>query len=474
MAVFMDAARTIVNVYNSLLRWNKEMTKLEPDLAESYTALDDSTYIFKIRKGIRFHSIDPVNGREMTAEDVKYSIERMMGRHGQKALFLHRARLEGKIALITTPDKYTVIFKTHGPYAPFLNYLASYTTSIVPKEAVEKFGDLKNQAIGTGPFSLREWVKGSHITLERNPTYFKKGLPYLDGIKIGLGMSLSSFMSAVLSGSVDFTGIFPQQISTLREKVPGISLLERRYPAIVTLRVSPWLDDRPPKPPFDKIEVRRAIAMAIDKKRLVKLAMDGQATDQVGIIANWPPYSLTERDQVEFNPQKAKQFLGAAGYAQGFSAELLIIQDPNMVKIGTVLQEMLKEVGIQIEIKALPTPQFLNRIYKFDYQMSIQYMGSFDDPGQGLTANFGRNAQFYRWKNEEIWDLVDAQSKIMDSQKRAAMLQDIQRKLIADSPCVFLMTIDNHYAFQPWVFPKDVRQNIFGDFFFEETWMAKK
>lgn len=474
MAVVVDDVRPIVNVYNSLLRWNKEMTQLEPDIAESYGSPDDSTYVFKIRKGVRFHNIDPVNGREVTAEDVKYSIERMVGRHGQRELFIHRPRLEGKITSIQTPDKYTVIFKTDGPYAPFLNYLASYTPSVVPREAVEKYGDLRTRAIGTGPFILKEWVKGSHISLERNPDYFRKGLPYLDGIKISTGMDLSSFQSAVFSGGVDFSGIWPQQASTIREKTSNVTLVTRRFPTIVTLRVSPWMDERPPRAPFDKLPVRRAIAMAINKDELINVSLKGLATKQVGFIANWPPYSLTEKDQVEYNPQQSKKLLAEAGYPDGFTAELLIMQDPSISGIATVVKEMLKTVGIQIEIKALPWPQFLNRIYKFDYDLSIQYMASMDDPGQGLTANFGRNARFYRWKNEEVWDLVDAQNKIVDSAKRAAMLQEIQRKLIAESPCVFLMTIHNIYAFQPWVFPKEIRKNLFSDYFLEETWMEKR
>jgi peptide/nickel transport system substrate-binding protein len=106
---------TPVNTYNTLLRWNKDMSRHELDLAESLDRPDDLTYIFKLRKGVRFHNLPPVNGREVTSEDVKYSIERVLGMHGQKALFPHRIRFENRLSSISTPDRYTIIFRTKEP-----------------------------------------------------------------------------------------------------------------------------------------------------------------------------------------------------------------------------------------------------------------------------------------------------------------------------------------------------------------------
>jgi peptide/nickel transport system substrate-binding protein len=117
---------TPVNTYNTLLRWNKDMSRHELDLAESLDRPDDLTYVFKLRKGVRFHLLPPVNGREFTSEDVKYSIERAAGMHGLKALFPQRFRFEGKIESILTPDPHTVVIRTKDPYAPLLNYLASF------------------------------------------------------------------------------------------------------------------------------------------------------------------------------------------------------------------------------------------------------------------------------------------------------------------------------------------------------------
>ena len=168
-------------VYNGLVRFTRDMQGIELDLAKSWKQLDDRTYEFKLHEGVLFHNIPPVNGRELTSADVKYSIERMMGMHGKKPKFKHRYYFEGKLESIETPDKYTIIFKTKKPYAPFINYIASAWTMIVPREAVEKWGDLKTKACGTGPFVLKEYIKGSHIEVVKHKKFFKKGLPYLDG-----------------------------------------------------------------------------------------------------------------------------------------------------------------------------------------------------------------------------------------------------------------------------------------------------
>jgi peptide/nickel transport system substrate-binding protein len=462
------------NIYNTLVRWNKEMNKLEPDLAESYSRPDDLTYVFKLRKGIRFHNIPPVNGRELTSEDIKYSIERAAGMHGKKSLFMNRSRFEDKFASIDTPDKYTVIFKTKEPYAALINYLSGFSSSIVPKEAVEEFGDVKRNAIGTGPFMLKDYVRGSYVHLVKNPNYFKKGLPYLDEVRIKIMPDAGSVTSALLAGDLDVTQVWFFQISTIEEKAPDTTILKQKGHPLVVLRVSPWSDDIPIKAPFDNIKVRRAIGHAIDKQRLINVALDGYGTPQIGSVPNWPPYSLPEKDQVEYNPEKSKKLLAEAGHPNGFSAELITWNAPYMTKPAQVIQSMLKEVGIDLKLKPLEFAQYFNRVYKYDYEMSLHMMIAVDDPEHGLAPTFGRNSTYYKWNNKEIWRMIDEQGKIMDPEKRAAMIRDTQRKIMEDAPQVFLMTQNRFTVFQPWVFPKDAYFNLFQTYLFEETWMAKK
>ena len=176
------ALQVVHQTYNALLKFNHDGTKILPDLAESWEQKDDVTYVFQLRQGVKFHNVPPVNGRELTSEDVKYSIERQMT--DQPGKFQHAYFFLGKLASIETPDKYTIVFKTKEPYAPFLNYIANPWTVIVAREVVEKHGDLQRHAIGTGPFIMQEYRREQEAVFVKNPHYFKKGLPYLDEVRL--------------------------------------------------------------------------------------------------------------------------------------------------------------------------------------------------------------------------------------------------------------------------------------------------
>jgi peptide/nickel transport system substrate-binding protein len=146
--------QVVHQTYNALIKFNHDGTKILPDLAEGWEQTDELTYVFRLRRGVRFHDVPPVNGRELTSADVKYSIERQMT--DQPGKFQHAYFFLGKLASIDTPDRYKVVLKTQEPYAPLMNYLASPWTVIVAREVVEKYGDLQRHAIGTGPFIMKE------------------------------------------------------------------------------------------------------------------------------------------------------------------------------------------------------------------------------------------------------------------------------------------------------------------------------
>ena len=449
-------ATTIItfNAYNNLLRFNAEMTGWELDLAESVKQIDDLTYEFKIRKGVRFHKVPPVNGRELTSEDVKYSIERVSGLHGKKPDFKHRYYFEDKIKSIETPDKYTIIFKTVEPYAPFLLYISSPWCPIVAKEVVDQHGNLKNVAIGTGPFILKEFVKGSHITMEKNPDYWKKGLPYLDAINIKIMSDPSSVLSAFIAGRLDGTGAYHHQLETLQKEAPETIIERLEGTHMWVLRVQPWIEGKKPlKPPLDNIKVRQAIAMAIDKPKLLKLAWGGFGTVGIGPVPPIFADSLKEADQVQYNPKRAKQLLAEAGYPNGCSMELLTWNLPYMTAPAQVLKEMLKEIGIEVKLTLLEQAQYFNRAYRFDYELSLHIMTAGVDPEEWLIPYFGPldESTFYKWSNPELWKLIKDQSRILDVKKRKAMVTDIQKKVMDDASHVFLYTQFRFLIRKPYV-----------------------
>jgi peptide/nickel transport system substrate-binding protein len=472
-AVFCTAIT--LAVYNTLLRLSPDMQSVELDLAKSWRQIDDRTYEFKIHEGVRFQDVPPVNGRECTSADVKYSIERVAGMHGRKVKFRHRYYFENKLEAIETPDKYTIIFKTKEPYAPFIKYIASPWTEIVPKELVDQERDLRRKAIGTGPFILKEYVKGSHVTLVKNPNYFKKGSPYLDKVHFKLMRDPNAALSGFLANRFD--AMSPQffQVPTIKKEDPDARIRIREGMNTFVLRCPPWIEGKKPlQPPFDKKKVRQAIGLAIDKERLLKLAWGGQGTPAVGPIpAGGVPWALGKEEQIEYNPEKARKYLADAGYPNGFKSSMITFNLPFMTKPAQVVQEMLAQVGIDVDLQILEFAQYFNRAYRFQYEMAFHVMGAFVDPEEYLVPYFGpvEGSSMYKWSNPEVWDMISKQTHIMDPVKRTAYVQDIQRKLIEDSPNIFLYSQLRFSVNKPYVHSRLFMNNQ--QSYVEYTWMEK-
>ena len=199
---------------------------VEMDLAESWTQPSDTTYVFKLRKGVRWHPKPPVNGRELTAEDVTYTYERFLStkNNGNRPVLEMVERVEAL-------DRYTVKFTLSEPFAWFADALAATSTWIVAKESVEKFGDLKKAeaAIGTGPFVLERHEPNVRMIFVRHPQYFVTGLPYVDGVELTIDADPASRFSGWLSGKYDFGPEYQQVV-----RRTDLDIARPRQPALQT------------------------------------------------------------------------------------------------------------------------------------------------------------------------------------------------------------------------------------------------
>jgi peptide/nickel transport system substrate-binding protein len=174
---------------------------LEGDLAESWTQPNETTYVFKLRRGVHWHNKPPVNGRELVADDVVYTMNRFQTTKGNANAFMLKA-----VDKVEALDKYTVKFTLKAPHAWLLDLLASpMAAAIVAKECVEKFGDLKKweSVVGTGPWMLDSYRPNQGLTWVRNPSYFVKGLPYIDRIEAAVDEDNASRISSFLAGKYD-------------------------------------------------------------------------------------------------------------------------------------------------------------------------------------------------------------------------------------------------------------------------------
>ena len=249
---------------------------LEGDLAESWTQPNDTTYIFKLRRGVRWHNKPPVNGRELTAEDVKYSLERFMTVKGNSNAYMLKS-----VDKVEAVDKYTVKITTKEPFAWLLDMLASpMAVAIVAKEVVEKFGDLKKAeaVIGTGPWMLDSYRPNQGLTFVRNPTYFLPGQPYIDRVEVTVDEDNASRIAAFLSGKYDLGWENPGIINRtdwvqIKDKLKSTrpNLQTAEFPANVMSHISMRTDQKP----FSDVRVRQAMSLAIDRQGILDATAEG-------------------------------------------------------------------------------------------------------------------------------------------------------------------------------------------------------
>src|SRR5215470_17273000 len=375
----------------------KPMTyPVEADLAESWTQPNDTTYIFKLKKGVRWHPKPPVNGRELTAEDVKYSYDRFLTIKGNP----NRPVLES-VDKIDVLDKYTVKFTLNEPNAWFLDMLASTSTWIIAKECVEKFGDLKKveAVVGTGPWMLERWEPNVKITYVRHPNYFMPGLPYADGVDMLIDKDPSSRLAAFLAGKIDFGPEYQQvvrriDLDVVKQRKPGLQTAE--YTWFVGGAVGLKID----KPPFNDVRVRHALARAQNLQELydANAFSLGHWTPNPVVPAAFAEWSIPidhlgpeGRKDFQHSTTEAKRLLAEAGYPNGLKVTAEAPgtgYGPDFLDAVQINLKNWKAAGVDVDLKLKEYGAFISStIYgKFD-QMYLGLRGAWADP----------EAYFYRF-----------------------------------------------------------------------------
>ncbi len=344
----------IKSLFDGLMDYEPGTTNLKPHLAESYTVSDDGlTYTFTLRDGVKFH-----NGRELVADDVKYSIERVLdpatqspGQGFYLSILGAQEFIDGEadeVAGIKVVDDRTIQFTTAEPDASFLHKLGLNFAHVVPREAVEAAnGDFGHHPVGTGAFELKEWVLGQRLVLERNPDYFEEGVPYLDELVFEIGVDPNVAFLRLQRGEVDILGdgipsarysevIADPQLSQL------VATGEQMQTGYVTMNVT--------IPPFDDVRVRRALNMAINKDRIVRI-INNRAVPANQIL---PPLFDAHDDSYEgypYDPQRARELLAEAGYPNGFDTVLYAYNVAPNDRIAQAIQADLAEIGVNVELR---------------------------------------------------------------------------------------------------------------------------
>ena len=346
----------IKSLFSRLMDYEPGTTNLRADLAESYeVAADGLTYTFKLRHGVKFHG-----GRELTAADVLYSLDRTANPKTQSpgASFYHSIKGYDDVAGgkadhlvgVTAVDPYTVKIELANPDATFLHELALNFASVVAKEDVEKWGaDYGHHPNGSGAYFLSDWSLGQHIVLERNSDYHWSGTPYLDKITFEVGQEPVVALLRLQKGEVDVLGDgippakYAEVMADPAQKANVISgpQLQTVY---ITMNVT--------MKPFDDVRVRKAVNMAINKDHVIQI-INGRAIPANQPLPNRIPGFDKDYKGYAYDPAAARALLKDAGLEKGFETELYVSNvDPNP-RIAQAMQQDLAAVGIKASIKAL-------------------------------------------------------------------------------------------------------------------------
>lgn len=431
-------------MYNGLLRINGKLS-FDPDLAESYSTEDPVTYVFKLRKGVKFQNIDPMNGREMKAADVKYTWERMATNN---PIFVRRT-FWNTLDSIQTPDDYTVIFKTKAPFAPFISYVANPWSLIVAKEAVDKYGDLKQHAAGTGPFIMTSRQDNASTKYKRNSDYFRSGMPYADNLELSVVPERSTQVAALRAGKLDYINLLAADATNLRNDKVDVQIDEFAGIAPYYIRMN---IKRPPVKPFSDVRVRQAVLYASDPQEMIQTVFGGAATPIGPIPPGIQTYALAN-SELPKRPdlQKAKDLLSAAGYPNGFNVNLSLPSTEALQQrdCWVVLQGQLAKAGITAKTVLSDWASFLKDQYAENFEMSVHSDSAFLDPDEFLYQMFDTNGarNLSQISDPKLDDLLEKSRTIVDIAARAQDVKDAERYLEEIVPYAYLLVANTYYGF---------------------------
>ena len=431
---------TLSFVHSTLLRYKvgPEITPgtftVEPHLAERWEEPDDLTYIFHLRRGVTWHNKPPLNGRELVADDVKFTFDRFLT---ERANVL-REQLE-PVDRVEVVDRYTVKFVLKEPFVWLPNRLASTSGMwIIAPEVVEQFGDLKKpeSAIGTGPFLLERYEPNVKTVFKRNPDYFLTDQPYIDGVEWLVLDDESTGLAMYRTGQIDcgpapWWAVRQADLESLKKSHPR--LMYRDFQS----NVSSGIYMRTDQPPFNDVRVRRAISHALDRQAIIEgVYLRGEATPALARgLVEWslPVEQLgAGAKYYQHDPKEAKRLLAEAGYPKGFKTPLTATSGlgRDLVDAVQLVQRFLKDVGIEAELKLQEYGAYMATTAQGKYEGMVYGPISLAlDPDGPLYGRFTPDHPQNRGhvNDPTITAMLKEQRRTKDLEARRKIIIEIQR-----------------------------------------------
>ncbi|MBI2888234.1 MAG: hypothetical protein HYY02_13660 [Chloroflexi bacterium] len=421
-------------VYDNLIMFDPARPgEIVPDLAESWElAPDGRSYLFRLRRGVRFQ-----NGNPFTAADVKFTLERVINpprgvNSPRKDAFPHVAGIE-------TPDDYAVRILLKRPTPSLLPNLASGWMSMYDKEWIEAKGHEapKKELMGTGPFKLKEYIRGTSLEYERNQDYWRKDRPYLDGIKMLIVPDQGTRGAAFRTGQVMMDGPNTLDFQKLKQEMGD----QLNFQTIGGMGGIGFLHVNPSRKPFDDVRVREAINLVIDRDASIKVLAQGDA-DIGGFLPPSGAWTLSQEELRKLpgyakdktaEAEQAKRLMVEAGYAEGFKTNIFVRNRQPLIDASTFAVDQLRKLNITAEIKPQETARSYELSERGDFDMLVWGYGfALDDPDAIYSEHYLCNSfrNYARLCFPDIDALFERQSQEVDPAKRKALVLELERKAV--------------------------------------------
>ncbi|HEY4277153.1 MAG TPA: ABC transporter substrate-binding protein [Conexibacter sp.] len=455
-------------LFNGLVRSDPRGSfDIQPALADRWTiSKDGRTYTFHLRPGVRFS-----NGQPVTTDDVKFSLDRFADPRVNTVLAAAAAGYDRTDII----DDATVAVHLRHPVAGFLYNISIFPAVITPKSLVEREGrGFWNKPVGTGPFTVSDFVRGSHITFRKNPNYWENGKPYLDQVRFDFATDSNTRLLSLKNGQAQIADGVPfSQIGSV-QGTRGLQIQAVRAPLFVGL----WMNNR--RPGMDDVNVRQAMQYALDKDEINKAIFHGVGTSPNSVL----PQFKFDGDDSQVAPYrldlaKAKQLMSQSRYPDGFETTLQYPAGYDYYKqLGLFLQQSWAQLGIRVKLIEQDQATESQRFYPGDFDMTFpyaqftsdvvvpdEYAQFVADPSNGLHG-------FYSWWSDpQVTSMVRQFTSSTSDAERAKLWPQIQRAMMVDSPWINVMDLPFVNAHADSVCNTTV--NALGADHLENTWLAQ-
>lgn len=416
-------------MYSPLHTFDARTDEIVPMVAESVEQVDETTYVWKIRAGVKFQDVDPTFGREVTARDAVYSFERLKSQPTINDKLLLASFTDAFEAV----DDHTFEMKMSKPYAPTLAQSGLAQYCIVPQEAVEKWGDLSLNAVGCGPWILVDYTRGERMRLRKNPTYFQAGRPFLDEEEWLIIPDEGTVWQSLRTGRLDLPlWLRPDKLK--RQEVEN----DRSIAIVENPDVSPPLFyTRIDRPPLNDARVQEALDLAIDRDDYIDKLYFGEGNYDGPVCWTLEYWALPQdelRSTLKHDPEKAKRLLSAAGYGDGFELKAPARNDDDAANITTVIADHYRQVGVKVSLELKDVGLWLADLISGNFEMTISRTISVWEPDFLLRYyhSGGRTgvSNSTMINDAEIDAAIEGASEVFDREERRERVHEVQRLLL--------------------------------------------